>query len=79
MLPCCLLLHYIMLKRKRSIYQLEADLIPNEKEKTLTVKLHYPANPASGKIIAHLCDEMNLTETQFPGTNMRIIYKLGTG
>ena len=63
----------------RSIYQLEADLIPNEKEKTLTVKLHYPANPASGKIIAHLCDEMNLTETQFTGTNMRIIYKLGTG
>jgi len=62
----------------RSVYQLEADLVPNEIDNTLTVKLHYPANLVSAKTIAHLCDEMNATETEFPGTKMKIIYKMGT-
>ena len=62
----------------RSIYQLEADLVADEKNNILMVKLHYPANPVSAKAITHLCDEMSSTETKFPGTNMKIIYKLGT-
>lgn len=61
----------------RSIYQLEADLVPDEKNNILTVKLHYPANQISAKVIAHLCDEMSATETEFPGTKMKMIYKLG--
>jgi hypothetical protein len=52
--------------------------VPNEIDNILTVKLHYPANPVSAKTIAHLCDEMSATETEFPGTKMKIIYKMGT-
>lgn len=63
----------------RSIYNMEADLILDKQSNELTVKLHYPANHAAGKTIAHLCDELSSTETEFPGTKMKIIYKLGTG
>lgn len=62
----------------RSIYNMEADLILDEQCNELTVKLHYPANHSEGKIIAHLCDELSSAEIEFPGTKMKVIYKLGT-
>ncbi len=61
----------------RSIYQTEADLLPDEKNGTLTVKLHHLANHVSDKALQHLCEEMNETNTIFPGTSLRLIYKLG--
>ena len=61
----------------RSIYQAEADLLPDEKNGTLTVKLHHLANLVSDKALQHLCEEMNETNTIFPGTSLRLIYKLG--
>lgn len=62
----------------RSIYQMEADLIPDGSDQTLTVKLHHLANHASDKALEVLCNELNETNTIFPGTALRIIYKLGT-
>ncbi len=62
----------------RSLYQTEVDLMPDEKNKTLTVKLHHLANHCFDKTIHHLCDELNKTDTLFPGTNLRLIYKVGT-
>lgn len=61
----------------RSLYQTEVDLMPDEKNKTLTVKLHHLANHCFDKTIQHLCNELNKTDTLFPGTNLRLIYKLG--
>jgi hypothetical protein len=29
-------------------------------------------------VIHHLCDELNATESLFPGTELRLIYKLGS-
>lgn len=58
----------------QGIYKNEADLIPNNVEKTLTVRLHHLANHASSESIQHLCDELNKTETIFPGTDLRLIY-----
>jgi prepilin-type processing-associated H-X9-DG protein len=62
----------------RALYQMEADLLPDEKNKTLTIQLHHLANHCSDKTIQHLCDELNETDTVFPGTELRLIYKLGT-
>ena len=62
----------------RSIYQMEADLFPDILEQTLTVKLHHLANHASDKALEILCNELNETNTIFPGTSLRIIYKLGS-
>ncbi len=60
----------------RALYTNEADLIPDEVAKTLTVRLHHLANRNSDKAIRHLCDELNLTETAFPGTDLRVVYEL---
>ncbi len=60
----------------QALYKTEVDLIPNEQNGTLTVRLHQLANRSTGKIIQHLCKELNATCTQFPGTNLQLIYEL---
>jgi len=60
----------------RSIYQNEADLIPNETDGTLTVQIHYPATRSAADVIQHLCDELNPTQTIFPGTNLKMVFEL---
>jgi hypothetical protein len=62
----------------RSIYQTEEDIIPNLEEETLTVYLHHAANKLSDDAIQNLCHELNETCTKFPGTNLSLIYKLGS-
>ncbi len=62
----------------QSLYSTEADLIPDKKEGTLTVCLHHQANQSANDAIRHLCEELNATETNFPGTELRMIYKLGS-
>lgn len=63
----------------RHIYQTEVDLIPDANSKTLTVRLHHLTQAAHDAAVRHLCDELNTTETTFPGTDLRLIYKLGSG
>lgn len=60
----------------RAIYAAEADIIPDEKLNTITVNLHHLANHYSAHAIQHLCNELNQTETLFPATKLRLIYKL---
>jgi hypothetical protein len=64
----------------RQIYRTEADLLPDADHKTLTVRLHHltQAAAAHDQALLHLCDELNATETIFPGTDLRLIYKLGS-
>ena len=61
----------------RQIYETEIDLIPDLEAKTLTVRLHHLTQAAHDGAVHHLCDQLNLTETIFPGTELRLIYKLG--
>lgn len=60
----------------QSIYSLEADLLPDEKAGTLTVRLHNMASRIHDAAVAHLCDELTATETKYPGTKLRMIYEL---
>jgi hypothetical protein len=60
----------------RAVYSTEVDLIPDEEAKTLTVRLHPLANMSSDEALRHLCAELNATETQFPGTELRLVYEL---
>jgi hypothetical protein len=59
----------------RAVYSTEADFVPDLQAKTLTVRLHPLANRSSDDAIAHLCAELNATETLFPGTDLRLIYQ----
>lgn len=60
----------------RSIFNTEADLLPDHIAGLLTVRLHQPANRKSAELILNLCDQLNATETVFPGTNLRLFYEL---
>jgi Transposase protein len=62
----------------RQIYRTEADLLPDADHKTLTVCLHHLTQAAHDQALLRLCDELNATETFFPGTDLRLIYKLGS-
>lgn len=59
----------------RDLYTTEANLIPDRKAGTLTVELHSLATPKANEIIKHLCAELNATETEYPDTNLRLIFK----
>jgi hypothetical protein len=61
----------------QSIFQTEVDLLPNEAQGTLTVRLHHQANHAIDESIKHLCEELTSTNTTFPGSSLRLVYELG--
>lgn len=64
-------------KLLKAIYQTEVDLLPDEKNKILNVRLHHLANHCSDRSIRHICDELNATNTIFPGTELRLFFNLG--
>jgi hypothetical protein len=60
----------------RSLYATEADILPDYGKKTLTVRLHYPANRSSVATVKNLCCELNETNTKYPGTDLRLVYEM---
>ncbi len=62
----------------RQIYDTEVDLIPDLAAKTLTVRLHHLTQAAHDQAVRHLCEQLNATETSFPGTDLKLVYQLGT-
>jgi hypothetical protein len=38
--------------------------------------VHHQANRCADEVIGHLCNELNQTETVFPGTTLRLVYEL---
>ncbi len=72
--------HYTNDKASRrllqSLFTTEADLLPDLENKILTVRLHHMANRQSDKVMRKLCDELNETETIFPDTDLKMIFKL---
>lgn len=62
----------------RALYATEADLLPDYFNKTLTIRLHHSARAHTDEVIAKLCEELNATETFFPRSEFRLIFKLGS-
>ncbi|MCP4990183.1 MAG: hypothetical protein GY928_30335 [Colwellia sp.] len=60
----------------RQIFSTEVDLAPDNENNILNVSLHSLSNERSNKIALKLCKQLNETETVFPGTEMRLVYKL---
>lgn len=60
----------------RNIYRTEVDLLPDEQANTLTVRLHHLATRSADEAVRHLCEELNATDTIFPGTTLRLVYEL---
>ena len=62
----------------RQIYETEVDLIPDLSSSTLTVRLHHLTQAAHDEAVRQLCNELNATETIFPGTDLKLVYQVGS-
>jgi hypothetical protein len=62
----------------RQIFDTEADLTPDPVANTLTVRLHHLTQATHDHAIEQLLAELNATQTIFPGTNLTLVFKLGS-
>jgi TolA-binding protein len=62
----------------RQIFETEADLLPNPMSKTLTVRIHHLTQAVHDQVLEKLCDALNETQTVFPGTDLTLIFKIGS-
>jgi len=62
----------------RQIFQAEADLTPDLGANTLTVRLHHLTQAAHDRAIEKLLEDLNATQTVFPGTELILVFKLGS-
>jgi hypothetical protein len=60
----------------RDLFTASADIEPDERAKTLTIRIHRMANPAQDKAIAGLLDELTQQGFCHPETGARMIYTL---
>ena len=60
----------------RSLYAIDADILPDYENKKLIVRLHQPANRSSAETLLNVLHELNATQTVFPGTELRLFYKM---
>lgn len=59
----------------KEIIKSDADLIPDQENKILTVRLHSLSTPRANSAAKELCTILNDTESLFPGTDLRLFYK----
>jgi uncharacterized small protein (DUF1192 family) len=62
----------------RQIFETEADLLPDLKTKTLTVRIHHLTQSAHDQVLEKLCSALNETQTVFPGTDLTLSFKIGS-
>ena len=62
----------------KSLIKTKANIIPDYKNETLTVELYSLSNPRDNKATKEVCQILNDSETKFPGTNLKLIYKFAT-
>ena len=62
----------------RQIFETEADLLPDAQNQTLTVRIHHLTQAAHDQVLEKLCVALNETQTIFPGTDLTLIFKIGS-
>lgn len=62
----------------KSLINTKSNIILNETDKTLTIELYSLANNRDNTAAKRICKILNDSETVFPGTNLRLFYKIAT-
>ena len=62
----------------KSIIKSRGDMCPDYTQKTLTIKLYTLSNPRDNRALEKLCELLTDSETVYPGTELKLIYKLAT-
>jgi len=60
----------------RCIYQTEGDIIVDNENNILRVRLHHMANRSADETVRQLCLVLNESATIYPGTKLRIVYEM---
>jgi hypothetical protein len=60
----------------KTIWTQPADLIPDYQAGTRTVRLHHCTNPQASRAVEHLLNQLNESDTLYPGTELRLRYAL---
>ena len=59
----------------RRVFVTPANLRPDYEQKTLLVELHRCGSPLQDAAVAKLCEELTATETRFPTTDLKLVYR----
>ncbi len=62
----------------KRLIKTKANIIPDYKNETLTIELYSLSNPRDNKAAKEVCQILNDSETKFPKTNLKLIYKFAT-
>ena len=62
----------------KSIINSKGDIVPDYLQKTLTIKIYTLATPRDNLALEKLCDLLTDSEIIYPGTELKLIYKLAT-
>ena len=60
----------------QQIYKTDANIYPDHNDKKLIVEIHSLSYHRDDKILLQLCQQLNETETKFPGTDLVLFYKM---
>ena len=60
----------------RELCRCEADILPDIGNGLLTIQIHHMANPRSNRAIEHLLNNLNDAAFNYPGTNLRLLYRM---
>ena len=61
----------------QDLFVTEADILPDPENKELNIRVHNASRPAANRALAQLFEHLNKAEVNYPGTDMRLVYKLG--
>jgi len=60
----------------QDLFRTDADILPDVETNLLRVRVHNASTPAANRALSALFDELNKTELEYPGTNLRLAYEL---
>ncbi|NOQ46323.1 MAG: hypothetical protein GQ559_06580 [Desulfobulbaceae bacterium] len=66
-------------KLLQDLYVTEADILPDNDNKLLRIRVHGASRPAANRAREKLFEKLNETKTNYPGTDLCLIYELGWG
>lgn len=59
----------------KEMFSSDADMVPDYQNKTLTIVLHSLSTPRANEAVAKLCGLLNQTETIYPYSDLKMIFK----
>ncbi len=63
----------------QDLYKTEADILLDQQNSRLRVRVHGASRPAANKALKKLFEKLNESETKYPGTDLYLVYELGAG